>query len=152
VINIILIIRLIFTTALAYWILRNPTEKWSEVTGKILEFKVVAREDAIYPDHPPIVFNYPKVRCEYRYEHRFYESTRVSLYERDVAVRNGEENYPWNDWKEDATVKVYVNSRNPNESVLLTKMASERMARYMQMIIGMYAALIGWYLMVKFFS
>jgi len=152
VINIILIIGLIFTTALAYWVLRNPTKKWFVVTGKILEFRVATREDTIYPDHPPIVFIYPKVRYEYRYEHRVYESTKVSRYERDVAVRNGEENYPWNDWKEGATLKVYVNPRNQNESVLLAEMAPERRLRYLHIIIGMHTALIGWYLMAKFIS
>ncbi len=145
----IFIAGMLVITGIAFWLFRKPVENWTPIFGIIAKFEEIHVKDTLYHDHPPIEFCYPLVEYQFRYNGKAYRSHNVATHIRDIYERTSQSEHPWSNWKEGEQIKVFVNPKSPSESVLLTEMSNERMVRYRVMIIGAYASLVGFYVLIE---
>ena len=105
---------------------------WAEVKGRILQ----AESETF--DEPQVYVKVNKLRPRVRYSYLYsgceYTGSQVTLEDRSLKAE-ASSNAFWENWSLGSEITVYVNPRDPKESVLLRNPIVARKSHYMALCI-----------------
>ena len=99
---------------------------WVEINARILSISEET-EKVLLSEVASMNYYFPRIKYCYQYGGITYESDVVgndikSIWMPefdDFACPTNRENYFWNDWKEGSTIKIFINPKNPEKSIII---------------------------------